>query len=397
MRIACVYRDFNMDGSLQRHSVVLARELAAMGHDVHCYGNAGTATADLGDAVLHDVRPLVASRGRVGYAVECLSFATAATRAVRNDRSDYDLVHVSGTAGWELDAVTVHAVVKAEQERWVHEQGDGVRWAGARATAAPLMRPQISVARAIESLQLRPGRYRKVLAVTQQVRDDLERVHAVPRSAIEVVPYPITFEPASSRADDELRHGELRQRLGLPREAPVLLFLGHDFQRKGLWEAIRALPGLRPPAHLVVVGSGARAPFAELARELGVDARVHFVGGSDHPEQYLTGADVFVLPTHQEPWGITLIEAMAAGVPVVTTRVAGAADEVERAGAGIVLDDGSPAAVGDAVAHLLNDVDLRRRMGERGRARSGRFSPRAFAESFLEACTDAARTAGSAP
>jgi glycosyltransferase involved in cell wall biosynthesis len=105
-----------------------------------------------------------------------------------------------------------------------------------------------------------------------------------------------------------------------------------------------------------------------------VSDRVHFLGGTDHPEDLYRSADLFLLPTREDAWGIAIIEAMAAGVPVVTTAVAGASEEVRRAGAGLILNHSSPAEIAEAVAAMLRDPERRREMGRRGRAAASRFS-----------------------
>ena len=368
MRVALVHRDFTFDGSLSRDVVLLARSLVTLGHEVHFYGNPQTRTAEGSGITFHDVRPLTRSNGRVGWALERGSFALAATRALRRDWAAYDVVHVQGIAAWNHDVITVHAVATANQRRWPTEQGREFRAPRLRATLAPVVRPQSAVTRGIQRLQFRPGRFRSLIAVTEQVRHDLVAVHGVPHELIECIPYPIDL---ASFENGEV--GGVRASLGIGADDPVLLFVGHAFQRKGLQEAIDALPGSEREAHLVVVGSGDQAPFARAASRAGVARRVHFVGSTEAPERFYKEADLLVLPTKHEQFGIPLIEAMAAGLPVVTTAVAGAAGVVREAGAGVVLSDGSAAAVHAAVGALLRDPGARRQMAERGRVAARRF------------------------
>src|SRR4029077_4893375 len=105
----------------------------------------------------------------------------------------------------------------------------------------------------------------------------------------------------------------------------------------------------------------------------GLTRRVHFVGSVDDPERYYAEADLLVLPTRSDPWGIPLVEAMAAGMPVVTTRFAGAETVLADAGAGGVLPDGPAAGLRDAILGLIQDPVRRRQLGERGPAAAERF------------------------
>jgi UDP-glucose:(heptosyl)LPS alpha-1,3-glucosyltransferase len=367
MRVALVYRRFNRGGSLERDVVQLAEGLARRGVDVHCYCNPDDRSIAPDGIRFHDVRPLLRSRSRFGQPIETGSFAAAATKALRRDRALYDVVDVTGVSAWEADVVTVHGVTKAMQRRWPEDAGRNFRAARLRAAAAPAVRPQIAVARWVERIQFRSSHVRAI-AVTEEVRRDLIDVHTVAPERIDVIPPPVEFDlfAAANRAD-------VRGELGLSSDTAVLLFVGHDFARKGLAFAIEALSGLPENVHLVVVGGGPRGQAETQAHKAGVRARVHFVGRTEHPEHYFAAADVLVLPTLQDPWGITLIEAMAAGVPVVTTAAAGASATVRAARAGVVLDDASANGVRGAVEWLLSDSDRRREVAARGREAAERL------------------------
>ncbi|HEX2505175.1 MAG TPA: glycosyltransferase family 4 protein [Gaiellaceae bacterium] len=377
MRVALVHPEFHLGGSLARDRVLLARELARRGHDVHVYASPARRSLEAAGVTFHDVRVPVRSDGRFTYPLEHLAFARAATRRLRVERRAYDVVDVSGTAAWEHDVVRVHAVQLAEQRRWPEEAGRLYRAPRLRAAVAPASHPIVGVARGLERLQFRPGRYREAVAVSEQVADDLVRVHGVARDRISVVPYPIDLERFRNLAPNGFR-----ARLGVG-DARLLLFVGHDFERKGLGEAIAALTGL-PEVHLAVVGNGPKYEFEAAARRAGVAGRVHFVGGTEEPERLFAEADVFLLPTRNDVWGIAILEALAAGVPVVTTEAAGAAPVVRASGAGVVLADGDPAGIRAALAPLLGDEKRRREAGSRGPTAAAAFGVEAFADATVQ-------------
>jgi len=377
VRVAFVYRNLNRSGSLERDSVFLLEGLAARGLEVHCYCDPGT-SIDVDGVFRHDVAPLTRSHSRIGLPLLRGSFAARATKAVRRDRDRFDLVHVLGVSAWEHDVVTVPAVMAAEQARWPQRAGRGYRGAAARAKLAPVIRPEVAAVRTIERLQFRPGRYLRTAVVTEQVRDDLIRVHGVPAERIDVVP------PAVDVARfGEAKDGQLRRDLAIEPDRNVLLFIGHSFERKGLADALAALARCRTDAHLVVVGGGDADAYRREADALGVGRRVHFTGSVDSPEDYYAAADLLVLPTRSDPWGIPVIEAMAAGVPVVTTAAAGSASIAERAGAAIIVPARSPGRLADAIGELLGDPDRRREMGARGQAEAGRFDVSSVVEATL--------------
>jgi UDP-glucose:(heptosyl)LPS alpha-1,3-glucosyltransferase len=391
MRVALVHPHFSRSSSLERDSVLLAAGLVSLGAEVHVYCDPETRTATQDGVTFHDVRPLRIGRGpatsRYGHPLERGSFAVAATRAIRRDRNLYDVVDVRQTGAWEHDVVTVHGVVAAMQRRWPAEAGSSFRGARLRATASPVLRPQVTLDRAIQSRQLRAGAYRRVIAVTESVRDDLRDVYGVPPTLVDVVPPPVDLHRIQ-----QARPGGVREALGLAADVPVVLFVGHGFQRKGLDRLVRAIAGI-PEAHLLVIGRG--DPGIVMPPDAGGEliGRVHFAGGVDDPERYYADADLLALPTRADPWGIPLIEAMAAGVPAVTSRFAGAADTLSEAGAGVVLRDESVEALREAIGSLIRDPARRRELGRVGPAAAERFRPEAHAaavaRTYRTALTDA--------
>jgi glycosyltransferase involved in cell wall biosynthesis len=378
VRIALVYRNVNYSGSLERCVALLAAELAREGAEVHCYCNPASSTDAIPGVQFHAVRPLVMSRARIGYAVECASFAAAATRAVRATKRAFDIVDVVGSAGWQHDVLTVHGVVHAHQRRWPAEGGQDRPLAGLRAVAAPVTAPAFAVGRGVERLQFRAGHFSRVIAVTERVADDVMRVHGVPPELIDVIPPAIDIARFASR-----NGSNIRKELGLPPSARLLLFVGHNFDRKGLDDALASLAGLDETTHLVVVGSSDLTRHRRQAEQLGVARRVHFVGRTDHPERYFHDADLLVLPTKSDPWANVLVEAMAAGLPIVTSAVAGASRIVRSHGAGVVIDDPSPSVLRAELRALLAAPERMTRHAAAGRNAALEYSVERNAQATL--------------
>ena len=382
MRVALVHPHFSRSSSLERDSVLLAAGLVSRGVDVHVYCDPVTRTAEVPGVTFHDVSCVrigaTPASSRFGHPLERASFAAAATRTLRRDRHLYDIVDVRQTGGWEHDVVTVHGVVAAMQRRWPLEAGRPYRAARLRAAIAPAIRPQIAVDRAIQRRQFKQRRFLRVIAATSQVRDDLGSVQAIPAALIDVIPPPVDLGRFRG-----VRPSGMRDVLGVPANAPVVLFVGHGFQRKGLDRLVEALSGVAD-AHLVVVGAGDPSTVMRSRDGERLGRRAHFVGRVDDPERYYGEADLLVLPTRSDPWGIPLIEAMAAGVATVTTSVAGASNVVAEVGAGVVLPDGSIAALRETMQTLLGDPSRRRAMGQRGPAAAERFGIEAHAAAVFE-------------
>ncbi|MEB3329557.1 MAG: glycosyltransferase family 4 protein [Candidatus Sericytochromatia bacterium] len=170
-----------------------------------------------------------------------------------------------------------------------------------------------------------------------------------------------------------------RARLGLPPDALVVGTMGRLVREKGfgeLFEAIARLAPHHPRLHLLVVGDALasdRDPFKEalLAR---VDApplagRVHLTGFTDAVPTVLALMDVFALPSYREGLPVSILEAMATGLPVVATDIRGCREEVVAGETGLLVPTRDAARLAEALEQLLGDPDLRARMGAAGRAR----------------------------
>jgi glycosyltransferase involved in cell wall biosynthesis len=167
------------------------------------------------------------------------------------------------------------------------------------------------------------------------------------------------------------------------RDEPTVGFVGRLATEKGvdlLLHALERLPGVAA----VLVGDGPdRGAFEAVARELGVADRVVFTGWSNEVRPLLATFDVVVQPSRREGFGISVVEAMLAGVPVVATAVGGMGEVVVDGVTGITVPAEDPAAIAAAVAALLDAPDRRAEMGARGRERAlERFTADRMAAAF---------------
>jgi UDP-glucose:(heptosyl)LPS alpha-1,3-glucosyltransferase len=177
-------------------------------------------------------------------------------------------------------------------------------------------------------------------------------------------------------------HASMRAQLGIPGDAPVALHVGSGFERKGVPAYLAALA--RAPGWWgVVVGRDKHAArYAAQARSLGIDGRVLFVGAVSDVRPYYALADAFVLATLYDPQPNAALEAMACGLPVVTTPKCGAAELLHEDVSGFVRDaldiDGIAAALGRIAA-----PGERQRLGDAARAAVLPYTPERMAREFL--------------
>ncbi|MCL5105167.1 MAG: glycosyltransferase [Armatimonadetes bacterium] len=187
----------------------------------------------------------------------------------------------------------------------------------------------------------------------------------------------------------------LRLELGIPSDAPVAGMIANLRPAKDhalLIEAAAQVIRRIPDAHFIITGDGCGTDCATLTEHcsrLGVGERVHLAGFRDDIPAALGALDVFVLATKIEGLPVSVIEAMAAGLPVVASHVGGVHELVEEGVTGYLVPAGNRDALADCVTELLSDSDLRARFGEAGCRRAGAlFSLEAMAAAHRELYTE---------
>jgi UDP-glucose:(heptosyl)LPS alpha-1,3-glucosyltransferase len=172
--------------------------------------------------------------------------------------------------------------------------------------------------------------------------------------------------------------GAVRERHGISEAAVLFLLVGSGFRRKGLPAVLAALARLPAAAHLLVVGEDRRLEtFKTMAREHGVRERVTFAGLAPDSALCYGAADAFVLPTLYDSFPDAAMEALAAGLPVVTSTMSGAAELVTEHAAGLVCAARDAEALAGHLETLL-DPGVRAGMAERARAAVLPLSPAAM-------------------
>ncbi|MDR2710405.1 MAG: glycosyltransferase family 4 protein [Burkholderiales bacterium] len=177
---------------------------------------------------------------------------------------------------------------------------------------------------------------RCVICNSRMVRDDIAARFGVPDEKLTVINNGVDTEAFHP---DVARHrAKMRARWGIGNEAPLLAFVGSGFARKGVETALRVLAAL-PPVHLVVAGEDKRrARYEALARELGVIERVRFLGVVDDVRPVYGAADALILPTLYDPFPNVCVEALACGLPLLTSTSCGAAEWIVEGRNGWVRD-----------------------------------------------------------
>ncbi len=313
------------------------------GYDVHVLANRWVAASDR--VTFHKV-PMV------GFPrfLRPLSFAWFAQRKV--NRLKFDLVH-SHHWIFQADIFSVHGVPHAG---WVRNT---------RRKAPSLYDRALSF---VERQALKNGAATDFLPVSSLAMEAFHREYATLPGRWQVVHPGVAMERFATPDRDACR-AEIRARYGIGKDDLLLLFVGMNFEVKGLDTIIAALAKARtarPEANirLLVVGRGNERKYGRLAQELGVADAVGFAG-TQHAglERFYRAADAFVLFSAFDTFGMVVLEAMAAGLPVIVSPNVGAKDLVEEGVNGFVLPDfRDHGAAAERIVRLL-DVGRRESLG----------------------------------
>lgn len=239
------------------------------------------------------------------------------------------------------------------------------------------------VTRRLTRLVARPDAWRgaeAVIAISGAVRESLRRA-GIAEARLHLVPSGIDLAAGRAAAP-----ADLRARLALPPEAPLLLVIAALTPEKGHALALEVAARMRPAwpsAHWVFAGDGPlRAPLEREARARDVADVVRFAGRVNDVVPWLTEATLLVSPSREEALGTSLLDALAAGCPVVATAVGGV-PEVLGGGAGLLVPPDDPAAMAAAIHEVLADPARRAALAAAGRERVTRFSLDAVAAGTL--------------
>ncbi|MCI0370086.1 MAG: glycosyltransferase family 4 protein [candidate division NC10 bacterium] len=371
LRVAMVALDFHRQGGSEGRTGYLVDALLAAGHDVHLVGARIEGAWDP-RVVRHDIR--VAKHPRW---VEVLTFIG---RAKRLALERFDVVH-SQIRPYLPGVVTVGGGChRFYLERVLPgEQGPLAAWAK-RCT------PLHQVLLTLERRRYRADGRTWVIANSRLNRDGILAYYPLPESRIRVAYNGVDTDRFAPENAVRFR-AEVRRTLELADGDLGLIFVGSNFSRKGLELVLNALVGAGEAGlrmRLVVLGGRPRPRWRRQVAALGLAGRVRFVDPVPDPERYYAAADVFVLPTRFDPFANATLEAMAAGLPVVTTRMNGVAEILTPGTDGYVLDDPPSAPALAKLLVELTDADLRRAMGRAARGTALRFPWRAAAEAALE-------------
>lgn len=335
LKIAMAMENFSRrGGGAEAYAVELAHTLVREGWEVHLYGHSWD--QDPEEAVFH---PIPRLPRWIPPSVRILHFALRHKRMVREN--DFDVILGFGNTV-EMNVYQSHGGVhfKSNIKKVKAVSNPVVRWAKALFLFAA---PKYHARAWIESAPFRMPERPEIIAISDMVRDDMSRYFSIPKDEIRLVYNGIDV----SRFGRDLGEGgsRLRSEWGFD-DRILFLFMAYDFRKKGVRYLVEASAKLRDRVGserfgVVVVGGPPSPALARLVKKLDLSDIVRFPGRTTEPEASYQACDVFILPTFYDACSLVVFEAMAAGLPAITTVHNGAAGVISDGTDGMVLQDPS--------------------------------------------------------
>jgi len=328
----------------------LGQELAARGHDIHFISYAPPIRMNLADPRIHFHEVEVASYPLFDHPPYTLALATKMLEVFESE--SLDLLHVHYAIPHSVSAMLARSMAAPRRLPFITTlHGTDITLVGSNRSYLPITRFSIEQSDGVTSI----SRY----LLNQTVKDfDIKR-------PIEVIPNFVNCDLYTRKPDEALRAK------WAPGGEPVVMHLSNFRPVKRVTDAVEIFAQVRAkmPAKLVLIGDGPERGAAEyLVRKKKLQKDVHFLGKQDQVYRLLSEADLFLLPSLLESFGLAALEAMACEVPVIATNVGGVPEVIEHGVDGFLVEPQDVAAAARYAIDVLSRADRGRELGKLARA-----------------------------
>ncbi len=378
MKIALVRQRYNPYGGAERFVERAMTALAAQDVELTLVARAWSDAPGAGERR----RLIRCDPFYIGRVWRDWSFARAVCAAVKAHRFDLVQSHE------RISCCDVYRAGDGVHRQWLANRKRG---AGVWERIALTLNPYHWYTLAAEKRLFESPRLRAVICNSNMVKEEVRRHFGLTEDRLHVIYSGVDLTAYNPALREEWR-ARKRAELGIADSAMVFLFVGSGFARKGVPQLLRAMTGVRG-AHLIVVGKD--RDLALMQRTVGdmkLGDRVHFTGGQDDVKPWYGMADCFVLPTLYDPFPNAALEAMACGLPLITSLQCGAAEFVESGVEGYVCRDPLDVVELARCLNLAAAPGQAQRMGAAARRRVEAYGLDAMARRLTGLYADLLRT-----
>jgi UDP-glucose:(heptosyl)LPS alpha-1,3-glucosyltransferase len=356
VKIAIIRKKYTFHGGAEGFSSSFIDLLAAEGHEIHIFAIQWQAEKVNPNVHFHHVPAIT-----IVSFLRDLTFAVSCSFVLKRYRRSFDIIQTHDKTLYQ----DIYRAGDGCHREWLQQ-----RWkrAGLTGKISIVCNPYHWLILLIERAILRGNRFKVIIAISNMVKRNIIQHYGVAQDKIEVIYNGVDLDRFHPENRGKYR-GDIRERYGLTAKDFVILFVGSGFERKGVKYLLQAVEALPEPVTVMIVGKGRMKEGSFQCRQ-----NIVFCGPQKDIEHYYAAADIFVFPTMYEPFGNVHLEALASGLPVITTTNSGAAEIIAEGEQGFVIEGPEDVtALAEKVTYFLH---------HRGRLDSMSQNARKLAEEF---------------
>lgn len=363
MRLALIKKRFSFHGGAERYLQTLIKNFKKAGHEIHVFANKWSNEEGI---IFHKINIL-----SFGSFLSTITFNRNVKKALKKKVGPDCIISFERTTCQDI-----------------YRAGDGchAEWLEIRSKTEPFYKRlsfkinplHISLLNLEKNLFSNTG---LIVANSKMVKEQIIRYYAVPDERITIIYNGVDLKRFTPENKDNSRD-TLRKNFGISEDSKTLLFVGSGFERKGLKTLIDSIPLLKKDDFKVmVIGKGNAKKYKILAERQSISEKIIFLKPQKKIEKFYAAADLFILPTLYDPFSNAALEAMASGLPVITTKNNGVAELIESGHEGFVLNDiFDPRELADKIYLTLGNLKA---MGEKARRKAEKYPIESAAEEFI--------------
>ncbi len=358
MRIAIIRKKYTFHGGAEGFSSSFIENLADEGHEIHIFAIKWQGDNPHKNIHFHKVPAITF----ISF-LRDLTFALSSYFQLKNKRSFFDIIQTHDKTLYQ----DIYRAGDGCHIEWLKQRWKRIGSAG---KLSIILNPYHWLILAIERSIFKKHRFKKVIAISELVKNNILDNYGIGPSDIEVIYNGVDINKFHPDNREKYR-SKIRLKHGLTNSDFVALFVGSGFERKGLKYLVNAVDKISKPVSVMIAGKGSQGELEKLSR----DQKLVFCGPQKDIHKYYAAADIFVFPTMYEPFGNVHLEALASGLPVITTKNSGASEIIEDGVHGFVVQKPEDfQSIAQGIEVLLDDKEKLMSMSKNARQLAEEFT-----------------------
>lgn len=355
MKIAIIRKKYIFHGGSENFSQNYIRKLAEDGCEIHIFAIKWDAPEPLENIYFHKVPAIT-----FNSFLRDFTFALSTYRILKH--ANFNIIQSHDKTFYQ----DIYRAGDGCHIEWLRQ-----RWKrlGLLGKSSIILNPYHWLILAMEKKIFKGHCFKKVIAISELVKKNIIENYRVDERDIEVIYNGVDLERFNPE-NKKLYSEEIRERFSIGKDEFVVLFVGSGFERKGVEYLLRAVELIPEPVTVLIVGKGSEKKMKKFIKK----QRVIFCGPQREIHKYYAASDIFAFPTIYEPFGNVHLEALASGLPVITTKLSGASEIMRDGVQGFIINKPEDIETISEKILFLMSRDENQKMGSEARRLAENFS-----------------------